>query len=158
MLVTSLRCIPLKCIPEVNCLFLVRRGRSKSHKVVKEVTLAWAVRFSTIPMIPMGWLCFYRVVWQYRPHSSLQPLVLCWVFTQVTVHLHGFQWDCAEGHKHRRALVPIPDLKAPLHDVYWHCSQCWQECVSLKEQQKALHLAAWPCHPIWIKSVCFLTD
>lgn len=69
-----------------------------------------------------------------------------------------FPMDCSEGHKHRRALVPIPDLKAPLHDVYWRCSQCWQECVSLKEQQKALHLAAWPCHPVWIKPVCLLTD
>lgn len=34
-----------------------------------------------------------------------------------------FPMDCSEGHKHRRALVPIPDLKAPLHDVYWRCSQ-----------------------------------
>lgn len=105
MLVTSLRCIPFRCIPEVNCLFLAWGGRSKKHKAVKEVTLAWAVRFLTIPMIPMSWLCFNRVAWQYRPHLSLQPLLLCWVFTQVTVHLHGFQWDCAEGHKHRRALV-----------------------------------------------------
>lgn len=59
----SLRWDAFRSIREVNCLFLSREGRSKSHKAVKEVTLAGAVRFSTIPMIPMSWFYLAFIEW-----------------------------------------------------------------------------------------------